>query len=62
MPPLGATSTTRSVPHASSQVTTSLGYDHNLSKRTDHYDVFMHNKITGLNSGNTFAEGLKHSF
>lgn len=40
----------------------SLGYDHFLSKRTDIYAVYMYDKIKSLDSGNTFAVGLRHRF
>jgi predicted porin len=40
----------------------SLGYDHFLSKRTDVYAVFSNNGQTGLESGQTFAVGIKHAF
>lgn len=40
----------------------SLGYDHFLSKRTDVYVVYMYDKIKSLDSGNTFAVGIRHRF
>lgn len=40
----------------------SLGYDHFLSKRTDVYAVFSNNGRTSLESGQTFAVGIKHAF
>lgn len=40
----------------------SLGYDYNLSKRTDVYGVLMHDKITGLASGRTVAGGMRLRF
>jgi predicted porin len=42
--------------------TLSVGYDYNLSKRTDVYTVVMNDKITGTNSGNSFALGIRHRF
>ncbi|MBS0390319.1 MAG: porin [Proteobacteria bacterium] len=42
--------------------TLSLGYDHNLSKRTDLYAVYMNDKITGFNNGNSYAVGVRHRF
>lgn len=42
--------------------TLSLGYDHNLSRRTDLYAVLMSDKITGFNRGNSFAVGMRHRF
>ena len=44
------------------RTTTSLGYDHNLSKRTDLYAVYMNDKRTGVDSGNTLAVGMRHRF
>ncbi|RZL02850.1 MAG: porin [Rubrivivax sp.] len=40
----------------------SLGYDHFLSKRTDVYAVFSNHGQTNLESGQTFAVGIKHAF
>ncbi|MES2088736.1 MAG: porin [Pseudomonadota bacterium] len=44
----------------------SVGYDHNLSKRTDVYVVFSNNQqsatTTNDESGQTFAFGIKHNF
>ncbi len=40
----------------------SVGYDYNLSKRTDVYGVFSNNTQTDLKSGKTFAVGIKHNF
>jgi predicted porin len=42
-----------------SNKTLTLGYDHNLSKNTDVYAVLMNDKRTGLNTGNTFAAGVR---
>lgn len=51
------------VPDAgASRTTVSAGYDYTLSKRTDVYGVAMNDKLTGANSGNTFALGLRHTF
>ncbi|MFT3811897.1 MAG: porin [Acidovorax sp.] len=44
------------------RTTTSIGYDHNLSKRTDLYAVYMRDQITALNSGNSFVLGIRHRF
>lgn len=50
-------------PEAGADRTTfSLGYDHNLSKRTDLYAVFMSDKISGLDTGTSYAVGLRHRF
>lgn len=40
----------------------SLGYDHNLSKRTDVYGVVKSDKLTGYTTGNTVAVGVRHRF
>jgi predicted porin len=40
----------------------SLGYGYTLSKRTDVYGVFTNNTATGLESGQTFAVGIRHNF
>jgi len=40
----------------------SLGYNYMLSKRTDVYGVFTNNQATGLQSGQTFAVGVRHNF
>lgn len=42
--------------------TLTLGYDYNLSKATDVYAVFMHDKLTNASNGNTFAVGLRVKF
>lgn len=42
--------------------TASLGYDYNLSKRTDVYAVYMNDRITNLSSGNSFGVGIRHKF
>jgi len=42
--------------------TFSVGYDYNLSKRTDAYAVYMNDKLTGLARGNTIAAGLRMNF
>lgn len=40
----------------------SLGYNYMLSKRTDVYGVFTNNQTTSLESGQTFAVGIRHNF
>ena len=40
----------------------SLGYDYNLSRRTDIYAVVMNEKLTGASTGNTVAGGLRLRF
>ncbi len=42
--------------------TLTLGYDYNLSKRTDVYAVFVNDKFTALRTGNTYAFGIRHKF
>ena len=42
--------------------TFTVGYDYNLSKRTDVYAMVMSDRIAGFNRGNSFALGLRHSF
>lgn len=42
--------------------TLSVGYDHDLSKRTDVYAVLMNDKDTGATTGNTYAVGIRHRF
>jgi predicted porin len=45
----------------SSKITT-LGYDHDLSKRTDVYAVYVSDKFTNLKTGSTLAVGIRHKF
>ena len=50
---------------ASSDVTRKtavVGYDYNLSKRTDVYVVYMNDKKTGLDDGNSFGAGIRATF
>ena len=44
------------------RTTFTVGYDYNLSKRTDVYGVFTNNQTTSLESGQTFAVGIRHNF
>ena len=44
------------------RTTWSLGYDYDLSKRTDLYAVAMRDSVTGLRNGTTFAVGARHRF
>ncbi|MFT3719422.1 porin [Pseudorhodoferax sp.] len=44
------------------RTTGSIGYDYFLSKRTDLYAVFMQDRISHLNTGNSFGVGLRHRF
>lgn len=42
--------------------TASVGYDYDLSKRTDLYANFMNDKVSGQSSGNSFGVGVRHRF
>jgi len=42
--------------------TGTIGYDYNLSKRTDVYALYMNDKFTGLETGDTYAIGIRHKF
>ena len=44
------------------RTTITAGYDYMLSKRTDLYFVYMNDKITALNTGNTAVIGIRHRF
>lgn len=44
------------------RTTVSVGYDYNLSKRTDLYAVLMSDRVTDLDSGTTAALGVRHRF
>lgn len=44
------------------RTTTSIGYDHFLSKRTDLYAVAMHDKVTDVRSGTSLVLGVRHRF
>ena len=39
-----------------------VAYTYALSKRTDLYAVYMNDKRTGVDSGNTLAVGVRHRF
>lgn len=45
-----------------SRNTVTVGYDYNLSKRTDIYAMYMNDRITAQTTGNSFAVGLRHRF
>jgi predicted porin len=45
-----------------SRTTTTLGYDHHLSKRTDVYTVLMSDKVSELSRGTGYALGIRHRF
>ncbi len=42
--------------------TLTVGYDYNLSKRTDVYALVMNDKITNVNSGTSIGLGIRHRF
>ena len=42
--------------------TLTVGYDYNLSKRTDVYAMVMNDKITTYNSGTSYGVGIRHRF
>ena len=42
--------------------TYSVGYDYFLSKRTDVYAMYLHDKIDVLGSGSRFGVGIRHRF
>jgi predicted porin len=42
--------------------TLGLGYDYNLSKRTDLYAVYLRDSVTPLASGTTAVVGMRHRF
>ncbi|HCL86300.1 MAG TPA: porin [Comamonadaceae bacterium] len=42
--------------------TLTVGYDYNLSKRTDVYAMLMNDKITRQTTGNSFGVGIRHRF
>ncbi|NUO85469.1 MAG: porin [Cupriavidus sp.] len=42
--------------------TAAIGYDHNLSRRTDVYLAYFYDKIQGLSHGDTFGAGVRHRF
>jgi predicted porin len=44
------------------RTTATVGYDYNLSKRTDVYAMVMHDSITSFQKGDSFGVGVRHSF
>jgi predicted porin len=44
------------------RTTLTLGYTHNLSKRTEVYGAFMNDKLSGTGSGNNYSVGVRHRF
>lgn len=47
---------------ATTRNTASLGYDHVLSKRTNVYVVYGRDRLSGRDTGNSYAVGIRHSF
>lgn len=44
------------------RTTVSVGYDYNLSRRTDLYGVYMSDRLSGLAAGNNYGVGVRHRF
>ncbi len=44
------------------RTTATLGYDFNLSKRTDVYAMYMNDRITNKSTGNSVGVGVRHRF
>lgn len=42
--------------------TWTVGYTHNLSKRTEVYGAYMNDKISGTGSGSNYSLGVRHRF
>ncbi len=59
---LADTARTEISPSGATRRTSTVGYDHNLSKRTDAYANVMRDSITGLASGTSWGVGLRHRF
>ena len=53
---------TKLQPVNQSRKTLTVGYDYNLSKRTDAYLMVMHDRITSYESGNSIGLGIRHRF
>lgn len=49
-------------PFNGTRTTTSFGYDHFLSKRTDLYAVMMNDAVTDLSKGTSAGFGVRHRF
>ncbi|MDD2712260.1 MAG: porin [Simplicispira sp.] len=66
--PLGAGKVLASLAHTKlsstdlSRKTFTLGYDYDLSKRTDVYAMLMNDRITRQNSGTSVGAGIRHRF
>ncbi|RZI43772.1 porin [Herbaspirillum sp. HC18] len=44
------------------RTTAAFGYDYDISKRTDLYAVYMNDRVTNTNDGNSFGVGIRHRF
>ena len=44
------------------RTTISVGYDYQMSKRTDLYAVYMNDKLSGLATGTNYGVGVRHRF
>ena len=53
---------TRAVVPVNVRRTASFGYDHFLSKRTDVYAIYLRDKQTGFDAGDSIALGIRHTF
>ena len=53
---------TKLQPVNQSRKTLTVGYDYNLSKRTDAYVMVMNDRITSYESGNSVGIGIRHRF
>lgn len=49
-------------PSGATRETATVGYDYNLSKRTDLYAMLMRDKITGFSSGTSWGVGMRTRF
>jgi len=58
----GATNKEQTAAADQKRRTFSLGYDYEMSRRTDLYAVAMSDRVTGLSTGTGFAVGLRHRF
>ncbi|MCW2573705.1 MAG: porin, partial [Frankiales bacterium] len=47
---------------ATTRNTSALGYDHVLSQRTNVYVVYGRDRLSGRDTGNSYAVGIRHSF
>ncbi|MES2259717.1 MAG: porin [Pseudomonadota bacterium] len=56
------TASPTTVLNGSKRDTFSFGYDHDLSRRSDIYVVYMSDKISRYDRGDSFAVGMRHRF